>query len=151
MSRKQVLGDFTSWLCSDGKEINQNCVMHVQGSYFHQKEWCTCKVVILLIKQTVFDDLVTIACVAGGFADEGNAGQRKRAAKILLATQNRQLSRLLLPLHHECMNSLSSMSIPCLLTVVNELTILFSKLALYVPQHAMLFQARVPLALQLAA
>ena len=44
-----------------------------------------CKVVILLIKRTVFDDLVTIACITGGFADEGNAGQRKQAANTLHA------------------------------------------------------------------
>ena len=102
----------------------------------------------MLIKRTVFDDLVTIACITGGFADEGNAGQRKQAANPL---QKHQLRRLLLPLHHESMNSLSSLSIPCLLTVVNELTNLFSKLALYVPQHAMLFRGRVLPALQLAA
>ena len=106
----------------------------------------------MLIKRTVFDDLVTIACVTGGFADEDNAGQRKQAANTLHARHEKhQLRRLLLPLHHECMNSLSSLSIPCLLTVVNELTNLFSKLALNVPQHAMLFRGRVLPALQLAA
>lgn len=46
--------------------------MHVQGCYF-------------VIKQTAFDDLVTIACVTGGFADEGNAVQRKQAANTLHA------------------------------------------------------------------
>lgn len=46
--------------------------MHVQGCYFAHKV-------------DSFDDLVPIACVTGGFADEGNAGQRKQAANTLHA------------------------------------------------------------------